>query len=167
MENTICTCLVYRRIIIQVGFPRRKRVFHRPFSSVPLPCISLNLHLAKLYVSQNTPLPGWLSCAAQLYPAALSWLPRGQFGFAVLQWIAICTRAAFVRHPHSRAVPACASAAFALLGLAAHHRYLQSIIYPVSLLWLIHSPGHSPLCAIPREAMEPIILPGPGCRYRS
>lgn len=149
MQNTNCTRFAYRRIIIQVGFPRRKRVFHRPFFFCTAPLYFAKFAFSEIICFAKHPLPGWLSCAAQLYLAALSWLPRGQFGFAVLQWIAICTRAAFVRHPHSRAVPACASAAFALLGLAAHHRYLQSIIYPESLLRLMHSLGCSQLCTIP------------------
>ena len=73
-------------------------------------------------------------------------------------------RAAFVRHLYSRAVPACAAAAFALLDSAVFlHRLLQPILshaihicqfmYSASLLWLIHSLGRSPLCAILREAM--------------
>ena len=47
MENTICTCLVYRRIIIQAGFPRRKRVFHRPFFFCTAP-----LYFAKFAFSE-------------------------------------------------------------------------------------------------------------------
>lgn len=47
MQNTICTRFAYRRIIMQGGFPRRWRVFHRAF---PVPFAPL--YFAKFTFSE-------------------------------------------------------------------------------------------------------------------
>lgn len=47
MQNTNCTRFAYRRIIMQGGFPRRKRVFHRPFFFCTAP-----LYFAKFAFSE-------------------------------------------------------------------------------------------------------------------
>lgn len=151
MQNTNCTRFVYHCIIMRDGFPRCRRVFHRAFFFRTAP-----LYFAKFIFSE-------IICFAKYPSPRLDILCRvvvsGVSGGVVMASGAVdsvCSsmdRNLYARRFCASFVQPCSScfrvSCVCFTGFDELHRYLQSIIYPVSLLWLIHSCVPSQLCTIP------------------
>ena len=58
MQNTNCTRFAYRRIIIQVSFPRRERGFHRAFFFCTAPLYFAKFTFSEIICFAKHPSPG-------------------------------------------------------------------------------------------------------------
>ena len=153
MQNTNCTRFVYRCIIMRDGFPRCRRVFHRPFSLCTAPLYFAKFIFSEIMCFAKHPSPG----PDVLRRAAVS----GGVVMASGAVDSVCSsmdRNLYARRFCAPFVQPCSSclrvSCVCFTGFDELHRYLQSIIYPESLLRPIHSLGCSQLCAIPLEAMR-------------
>ena len=154
MQNTNCTRFVYRCIIMRDGFPRCRRVFHRLFSLCTAPLYFAKFTFSEIVCFAKRPSPRPAVLRRAVVSGGNVMIGTRSFCFAVpLRIASLCARrfcASFVQPCSSCFRVSCVC----FTGFDELHRYLQSIIYPVSLLWPIHSLGCSQLCAIPLEAMR-------------